>query len=122
MIESYQKTPRERYKTISEEDKSKRQRITKKDVKVLLRKVKKKRLYYREHNENLYEEQKQEQGLVSISFQHKIKLNATFVKNILTLSNTDSITEFKLTNFINQFKFFSQSKIISMNGIFAKRR
>lgn len=42
MIESYQKNPRERYKTISEEDKSKRQRITKKDVKVLLRKVKKK--------------------------------------------------------------------------------
>ena len=41
MIESYQKTPRERYKTISEEDKSKRQRITKKDIKVLPRKVKK---------------------------------------------------------------------------------
>ena len=41
MIESYQKNPRERYKTVSEEDKSKRQRITKKDIKVLPRKVKK---------------------------------------------------------------------------------
>ena len=42
MIERHRKNPRERYKTISEEDKNKRQKITEKDIKVLLRKKKKK--------------------------------------------------------------------------------
>ena len=52
MIERHRKNPRERYKTISEEDKNKRQKITEKDIKVLLRKKKKKAsiLYYRERN------------------------------------------------------------------------
>ena len=42
MIGRHRKNPRERYKTISEEDKNKRQKITEKDIKVLLRKKKKK--------------------------------------------------------------------------------
>ena len=41
-----------------------------------------------------------------------------FVKNILILSNPDSVTKFKFRSFMTQFTFFRQSKIITMNIFF----
>ena len=48
-------------------------------------------------------------------------IGITSTKNIVLLSYLDSIINFKIRSFMNRVKFFSQSKIISMDRFFTSR-
>ena len=64
-----------------------------------------------------------------ITFQNRIDnkyfswpvFTVTLTKNILTLSNCDSIINFKFRSFIARFNFFSQSRMIIINRLFNNR-
>ena len=47
--------------------------------------------------------------------------DVNFAKNILVLSNPDSITNFKFRSFLTRFNFFSQSRRININRFFVNR-